>query len=819
MYFGSFKKLGIVFEIAFIEHIQTTMRIFLMPKNINKPPLFNKNSLTLVIGSMSLMIAASASASEPAIGSLKNEAISLPDLSGIVKNTEAAEKLGKALFWDQLAGSDGMACGSCHFAAGADDRTSNMLSPGLSDIRDFKNSDNNGGEFNFGGLVKSFFQSDDQANQNNLSPESTKNLRASGLVSDANLALVPEDFPFHQLADVNDRNSEIFYTTNDVASSQGTFDALFKSVRVGDNDKCSAANATVFHTTTGYAARRVEPRNTPTMINAIFNHRNFWDGRANNVFNGVDQFGERNKNARIVILGEGGEMGLQKLALKNASLASQAVGPTLSDFEMSCAGRIFPQVGQKLIPIRALKEQEVHPKDSLLNGLVDDSGLGLNITYEKLIKDAFEPKYWGADNKARYQIDSSSGSPKLVEAEDGFTQMELNFSMFWGVAIMLYEATLVSDDSPFDQYKEGSGTLSESAKRGETLFLGKAQCVNCHDTAAFSNATTLVGDENKNRVARMLMAGSSDGAPNPAALYDSGYYNIGVTPTVQDFGLGAEDPWGNPLSFTRQYVWKLFTGEAVDRLDIDECAFEVTFGEDVFDTYSEFTTLGCEDGRKVKLPEKGNALGTQRVVVDGSFKTPILRNVGLTPPYMHNGGFKSLKEVVQFYNRGGNTRGDFKALKRTDDGSLVADWEGGAHGDTSGTGFLGNPFDGFNRTSMIESQNLGSNLAPNIVPLGLSEHEQDDLVNFLLALTDHRVSCRQAPFDGPELRYPEEQADELSELGGNRGADVLDKVVAVGADGLPAEECIENNGNLFGGHEEEEEVDIGLLSGSKPVTD
>ena len=33
--------------------------------------------------------------------------------------------------------------------------------------------------------------------------------------------------------------------------------------------------------------RRVEPRNTPTVINAVFNHRNFWDMRAQNLFNGV----------------------------------------------------------------------------------------------------------------------------------------------------------------------------------------------------------------------------------------------------------------------------------------------------------------------------------------------------------------------------------------------------------------------------------------------------------------------------------------------------------------------------------------------------
>jgi cytochrome c peroxidase len=35
---------------------------------------------------------------------------------------------------------------------------------------------------------------------------------------------------------------------------------------------------------------------------------------------------------------------------------------------------------------------------------------------------------------------------------------------------------------------------------------------------------------------------------------------------------------------------------------------------------------------------------------NGKFKTPHLRNIAITPPYMHNGLLKSLKEVVNFYN-------------------------------------------------------------------------------------------------------------------------------------------------------------------------
>src|SRR2546423_32650 len=39
----------------------------------------------------------------------------------------AAIQLGKALFWDMQVGSDGQACGSCHFHAGADIRSKNQL--------------------------------------------------------------------------------------------------------------------------------------------------------------------------------------------------------------------------------------------------------------------------------------------------------------------------------------------------------------------------------------------------------------------------------------------------------------------------------------------------------------------------------------------------------------------------------------------------------------------------------------------------------------------------------------------------------------------
>ena len=58
----------------------------------------------------------------------------LPDLTGIVKDKNWALVLGKALFFDQQVGSNGQACYSCHFHAGADTRLKNQLTPGFTDI-------------------------------------------------------------------------------------------------------------------------------------------------------------------------------------------------------------------------------------------------------------------------------------------------------------------------------------------------------------------------------------------------------------------------------------------------------------------------------------------------------------------------------------------------------------------------------------------------------------------------------------------------------------------------------------------------------------
>jgi cytochrome c peroxidase len=43
-------------------------------------------------------------------------------------------------------------------------------------------------------------------------------------------------------------------------------------------------------------------------------------------------------------------------------------------------------------------------------------------------------------------------------------------------------------------------------------------------------------------------------------------------------------------------------------------------------------------------------------IMKGAFKTPTLRDIALTAPYMHNGAYKTLEEVVDHYERGGDVK-------------------------------------------------------------------------------------------------------------------------------------------------------------------
>lgn len=714
--------------------------------------------------------------------------------AGLIKpgGTKWAIALGKALFWDQQAGSDGNACASCHFHAGADTRLKNQLNPGFNDMTVGVTPGGEisvGGDTEFGsvlsdvgGVLRGFMPSYRQAGPNYV--------------------LQPDDFPMHLLSDETLRDSPIISTTNDRVSSQGVVDATFNFVRVmGQQDSCKNYDGSIFHVG-NFAARQVEPRNTPTVINSGLFNRVFWDGRANNTFNGVGVFGMRDingdPNKRLIALDAGGNPSLTYLTLENGALASQAMGPPTNAVEMSCSGRTFPDVGRKLLSTGPLSLQKVSLTDSVLGSLANPAGNGLRqqYSYAALIKKAFDPKWWSS--QSAFKIVNGS----LVYDGTGYSQMETNFSMFWGISIMLYEASLISNQSEYDgllaaghiTVTGGGGcavldaTVDPLLARGCQLFSAPPTgvgCLRCHQAPTFAEGANVAG-------AAVVPLLTVPDVNNVIDLRDRGFANIGIRPAFTDLQSGRVDAYGNPLSYGRQFKAYLAHGK------------DPSFLLDPFLQQAVFSGKLC----------KGPCLPFAKLEVDGSSKAPSLRNVALTPPYFSWGGYASLRQVLVVYNRGLSRRN----VSDHGFGGFDAHGTSCVSGDDSGSGPDGDtPY--ADLVAGLQTD-CNTNVSGTITPLGISDcdapigsaplavcvaqgvtDQNDDmaaLVRFLRSLTDPRVQCDAAPFDHPSLTVVNGSlSTDVNKYG--VADDITFNFPAVGARGFSKSSgfCIPNTGDLF----------------------
>src|SRR5213594_2708980 len=511
-------------------------------------------------------------------GALSTVPVPKPDLAGFVRDEAAAVALGKALFWDMQLGSDGIqTCGSCHFHGGADNRLKNQVNPG------------------------------------------TLHAATTFEVAKPNATLTAANFPLHKLANPEDRFSRVLFDADDVISSQSVTLAKFNDVNHGQaEENCTVTPDPIF-SVGGVNVRRVQPRNVPTMINAIFTFRNFWDGRGNAVFNGVNAFGLRDATARVLQVQADGSVVPVAVAISPASLASQAVPVLGSNFALACTGRTVNKVGKKMLSLTPLAKQWVDPTDSVLGPLARSrttpGARGLTASYVTLIQTAFDPKWWNSDKVVTLPggvltISAPTGAPLTTSQ---FTVMEQNFSLFFGLAIQLYEATLVSDDSPFDRAQLGRASLTPAQQDALTTFSGSCEGSECHSGPTFTAASTNNFGAGVEPIERRLTAAGAN------AFHDGGFFNIGVRPTAEDLGVGGSNPAGVPLSFARRD----FLGLAIPEIAAIQ---------------NPLPPIGAADV----------------LAVDGSFKAPSLRNVELTGPYMHNGGMLTLDQVVELYTRGGD---------------------------------------------------------------------------------------------------------------------------------------------------------------------
>ena len=436
------------------------------------------------------------------------------DLAEFIADVEAAEALGKAFFWDMQAGSDfrrvggafvGTACASCHYRFGADARDTHTTRIPF--------------------VVWDRYRLDPRHplahGEKPLSYDAaTAASRTIGSLADLYTPRVGTGaFPFRPGAEeeFDGGDDEARTPLSLIVGSQGVprrrFDGInpppadgagdWQSEAGGQLELCSTDGAC---TDAGSVAgvvpeewemfsgqidgtridfRQVTTRNAPTVVNAGFSDRLFHDGRAESTFNGFSIFGDDDRREPIHVRKEaadGGEPEFPsvRIAVTHAALASQAVGPIVNEVEMSYDGRRFPDLARKLLDAPVLGYQRSGSDGSPDGVLGRAERLGIlrpGTTYRDLIKQAFRREWW--DGSMPGEQPASCAHPEdvkrvrlvLASREQEGSLLEANFSLFWGLSVMLYEAGLVSNESPLDAMMQGDpGPVNERWTRDHEKF-------------------------------------------------------------------------------------------------------------------------------------------------------------------------------------------------------------------------------------------------------------------------------------------------------------------------------------------------------------
>jgi len=230
---------------------------------------------------------------------------------------------------------------------------------------------------------------------------------------------------------------------------------------------------------------------------------------------------------------------------------------------------------------------------------------------------------------ADFPATGKPGDPQWEAMADDDKEIVDHIFANFGKAVQAYLRQCVSRNAPFDRYVAGGrAAISASARRGLALFTSqRVNCVACHNGPLFS---------------------------------DSQFHNIGLRIDTD------RSPHADPTEVGRYAAIQLVLSDQPG-----------TTGEfNVNSEYSDDVNTGFLDGLTVTEDLKGK------------WRTKALRQVAVTAPYMHDGQFATLREVVEFYDRGGEPVGTFFGTKD-----------------------------------------------PLIHPLHLSEPEKNDLIEFLKTLT------------------------------------------------------------------------------------
>jgi cytochrome c peroxidase len=289
---------------------------------------------------------------------------------------------------------------------------------------------------------------------------------------------------------------------------------------------------------------------------------------------------------------------------------------------------------------------------------------------------------------------------KRIFGQDVFTKFTpRQIFEIWGEAIAAFEASgeicqfsSKFDASPFGTPPQNLYTLSASEERGRQLYFGGGQCNLCHSSAGLQDVQ--IETEGKDTF----------------TMYCFG--NIGVPKNLGNPFYEETDPVSNPNGFN-------------------------PLGTNFIDFGLGGNAVGGLDGTKFFTTTPGDIAQFR-----GLFQTPTNRNVDARPTptfvkaYMHNGVFKSLAEVVHFYNK--------RNIAVDANGNEVAfDLR---NGPPAGTTALFPPPEVLDNVQNVAgltpaqaaAQGVAGVTATNgqVGNLGLTASQEADLVNFLKILSD-----------------------------------------------------------------------------------
>lgn len=257
----------------------------------------------------------------------------------------------------------------------------------------------------------------------------------------------------------------------------------------------------------------------------------------------------------------------------------------------------------------------------------------------------------------------------------------------YGKLIAAYEYTLIAVDSPFDRWVSADfdeSMLSPAAQRGARLFVGKAACVNCHSGPMLT-----------------------DDLPHNIGVPQAGDF----VPDIEDCPEGAYCDCVSDDTSEPQFCFPKGARHGIRMLVENRWRRDGFFSDD-----RECASRRQQHQFGEQDPDECGGLAVFYPVpvdprTEGAWRTPTLRNVELTGPYMHNGMWDSLETVMEHYN-------------------------------TAGAAF--------------ESERIGE-LDEDMVPLNLSEDEIADIIEFMLALTSEPLPAetRAVPDLPPPSPFPE----------------------------------------------------------------